>query len=265
MISTSCQKCRFAMRDDAGNQTGCRTNMLDYFLSEGKAELEIIDGAKSYKTIDRFCPLFRPLDWMKELEVEQAIVEARKERTLAVAAIVSCENGEMSDVARTAEMLEQQTLKPTEVVFVITPRSKVKPNALLGTLRDLSLSYDYSIRFVMDETFTELDSLQEGTGNNLKSVFLLFAEAGKELPNSYLSDLDHLINDQGHRVVLVDPGSIHGMLVQTMAFNMAGGFHEVLWEETEERVANVAEKLRRIAKAQNSQYLIIDGIPPHVA
>lgn len=265
MISTSCQKCRFAIRDTNGDQTGCRTNMLDYFQSEGKLEVEVIDGEKSYKTIDRYCPLFRPLDWMKELDDAQAIAEARKERTLAVAAIVSCEKGELSDVARTAEMLEQQTLKPSEVVFVITPRSVVKPKEVLSTLRDLSLSYNYSLRYVMDESYTELDSLQEGAGNNLKSVFILFAEAGKELESCYLADLDHLINDKGQRVVLVDPGVIHGTLVQTMAFNMAGGFHEVVWEGTEEKIASIAEKLKRIAQAQNTKYLIIDGKIPHVA
>lgn len=265
MISTSCEKCRFAIRNVSGDQTGCRANMLDYFRSEGKIELEDIGGAKSYKTIDRFCPLFRPLDWMKELEDGQAIAEARKERVLAVAAIVSCERGELSDVARTAEMLEQQSLKPNEVVFVITPRSVVKPKDVLATLRDLSLSYPYSLRFVMDESYTELDSLQEGAGNNLKSVFILFAEAGKELENCYLSDLDHLINDQGQRVVLVDPGMIHGTLVQTMAFNMAGGFHEVVWEESGEKVASVAEKLKRIAQSQSAKYLIIEGKLPHVS
>lgn len=265
MISTSCETCRFAIRDQKGDQIGCRTNMADYFRSEGKLEVEILDGVKSFKTVERFCPLFRPSDWMGHLEDVQAIAEARKERTLTVAAIVSCEHGELTDVARTAEMLEQQTLKPTEVVFVITPRSVVRPKEVLSTLRDLAPSYDYSLRFVMDESFTEFDSLQEGVGTNLKSVFLFFVEAGKELENCYLSDLDHLINDQGQRIVLVDPGTIHGTLVQAMAFNMAGGFHEVIWESTGEKVASVAEKLKRIAESQNSQYLIINGKLPHVA
>lgn len=265
MISTSCAECRFAIRDQKGDQIGCRTNMADYFRSEGKLEVEVLDGVKSFKTVERFCPLYRPLDWMGHLEDDQAIAEARKERTLAVAAVVSCERGELSDVARTAEMLEQQTLKPTEVIFVITPRSLVKPKEVLSTLRDLAPSYGYSLRFVMDESFTELDSLQEGVGSNLKSVFILFVEAGKELENCYLADLDHLINDKGQRIILVDPGVIHGTLVQTMAFNMAGGFHEVVWEGTDEKVASVAEKLKRIAQTQDSQYLIINGELPHVS
>lgn len=265
MISTSCHNCRFAIKDVGGDQTGCWTSMLKRFQEQGRVELENVAGADSYRTIDCFCPMFRPADWMSELNHDQAIAEARKERTLAVAAIVSCEKGELSDVARTAEMLEQQTLKPTEAVFVITPRSVVKPKDVLSTLRDLDLSYQYSLRFVMDASYTETDALQEGAGNNLKSVFILFAEAGQHLENCYLADLDNLINEQNQRVVLVDPGKIHGMLVQTMAFNMVGGFHEVVWEGTEEKIASVAEKLKRIAKSQNSQYLILDGEVPHVA
>ncbi len=265
MISTSCHNCRFIIKDDKGDQTGCQADILKRFLDEGKAELETIEDTKSYKTTNCFCPMFRPADWMADLDHQQAVAEARRERTLAVASLVSCEKGELSDVARTAEMLEQQKLKPTEVVFVITARSKVKPKDVLATLRDLDLSYQYSLRFVMDSSYTELDALQEGVGNNLKSVFILFVEAGQPLENCYLADLDYLINDQNQRVVLVDPGKIHGMLVQTMAFNMVGGFHEVVWEETEEKIASVAEKLKRIAKSQNSQYLILDGELPHVA
>ena len=160
--------------------------------------------------------------------------------------------------------MEQQTLKPTEVVFVITPRSVVKPKDVLSTLRDLEPSYQYSLRFVVDSSYTETDAIQEGVGSNMKSVFILLAEAGQPLENNYLADLDYLVNDQNQRVVLIDFGKIHGMLIQTMAFYMVGGFHEVVWQETEEKIANVAEKLRRIAKDQNSQYLILSELP-HVS
>ena len=264
MISTSCRGCRFAVKDMGGDQTGCQADMLKRFQEQGKVELESVEGVESYKTIDCFCPMFRPTDWMNELGHEQAITEARRERTLAVAAIVSCEKGELSDVARTAEILEQQTLKPTEVVFVITPRSVVKPKDVLSTLRDLEPSYQYSLRFVVDSSYTETDAIQEGVGSNMKSVFILLAEAGQPLENHYLADLDYLVNDQNQRVVLIDFGKIHGMLIQTMAFYMVGGFHEVVWQETEEKIANVAEKLKRIAKDQNSQYLILSELP-HVS
>ncbi len=264
MISTSCRSCRFAVKDMGGDQTGCQADMLKRFQEEGRVELEAVEGVESYKTIDCFCPMFRPANWMGELSYEQAVVEARRERALTVAAIVSCEKGELSDVARTAEMLEQQTIKPNEVVFVITSRSAVKPKDVLSTLRDLEPSYQYSLRFVLDASYTEMDAIQEGIGNNLKSVFILLVEAGQPLENYYLADLDHLINDQNQRVVLVDPGKIHGMLIQTMAFDMVGGFHEVVWQETEDKIADVSEKLRRIAKDQNSQHLILSELP-HVS
>jgi hypothetical protein len=264
VISTSCHNCRFAIKDEGGNQTDCRTKMLDQFKADGKVEQHVVDGAEAYKTVDRFCPLYRPTDWMKELSDEEAIAEARKERTLSVAAIVSCEHGELSDVAVTAELLAHQTLPVNEVVFTITPRSKVKPKDVLSTIRDLDPPYEYSLRYVMDKEYTETDALHEATGNNIKSVFIVFLEAGKELPNTYLADLDYTVNDLGQRIVLVDHGKLHGLIVQTNAYRMVGGFAEVVWEGTEDNVSSVAEKIKRIAKDQNSQHLILSELP-HVS
>jgi hypothetical protein len=45
---------------------------------------------------------------------------------------------------------------------------------------------------------------------------------------------------------------------------MVGGFAEVVWEGTEDNVSSVAEKIKRIAKDQNSQHLILSELP-HVS
>jgi hypothetical protein len=95
-------------------------------------------------------------------------------------------------------------------------------------------------------------------------VFIVFLEAGKELPNTYLADLDYTVNDLGQRIVLVDHGKLHGLIVQTNAYRMVGGFAEVVWEGTEDNVSSVAEKIKRIAKDQNSQHLILSELP-HVS
>ena len=50
--------------------------------------------------------------------------------------------------------------------------------------------------------------------------------------------------------------------MQTSIYGMVGGYAEVEWEGGD-RLVSVAEKIKRIAKAEKSAVVIIEGTLPH--
>lgn len=97
-----------------------------------------------------------------------------------------------------------------------------------------------------------------------RGVYLLFCVAGLPLSPTTIEDLDHQVNWLHRRIALVDPSQMHGTIVQTKIYGMVGGWAEVEWDGGD-RLSSVAEKIKRIASAQKSNVIIIEGTLPHEA
>ena len=257
-LSTSCRGCFFAQVEN-GKQTGCDAGMFEVLKETGALAM---DG-DYFRSVKRFCPFYRPESWAKGMGTQQAIREVQKERQLEVAAVVCCDGRTADDVKITLDRLNNQTMPVRQVVFVTTPRPGVRPQDIVALLRDSRPKFEWSIRSIVDETYTEFDAAHEGA-IDARGVYLLFCVAGFHLNYTTIEDLDHQVNWLNRRVALVDSFHMHGTIVQANIYGMVGGWAEVEWEGGD-RIVSVAEKIKRIAQAQKSSVVIVEGTLPHEA
>ena len=255
-LSTSCKGCFFAKIED-GRQTGCDAEMFPFLRETGSL---VMDG-DYFKSVKRYCPYYRPEKWAGEMGTQEALRRVRQERQLEVAAVVLCEGKTADDVRITVDRLNNQTMPVRQVVFVVTPRPGVKAPEIVALLRDAKPKFTWSVRAVADSSYTEFDAVHEGA-LDARGVYILFCVAGFHLNYTTVEDLDYQVNWLHRRVALVDPFHLHGTIVQTSIYGMVGGYAEVEWEGGD-RLVSVAEKIKRIAKAEKSAVVIIEGTLPH--
>ncbi len=256
-ISTSCRGCFFSVVKD-GKQKDCYADMFPVLK---ESESLIMDG-DYFKTSKRFCPYYRPDSWAGELSQQQALVKANRERTLEVAAVVSCENKTLEDLKETVANLVEQTEKLHNVVFVTTTTGGIRPSQVVLYMRDQKVPFSWSVRDIRDPSYAEYDAIHEGA-QDAKGVFLLFCVAGRRISKTIVEDLDYQVTWLNRRVALVDTREIHGTIVQSGIYSAVGGWSEVSWEDTGEKTFSVAEKIRRMAKSQGSKIIILDGVLIH--
>lgn len=257
-LSTSCKGCFFS-RVKNGKQTGCEAGMFEVLNESGSLAM---DG-DYFKTVKRFCPYYRPDSWAGEMGTQQAIRKVHKERQLEVAAVVCCDSRSVEDVKITIDQLAKQTMSVRQVVFVTTPRPGARPQDIVMLLRDSRPTFEWSVRSIVNDTYTQFDATHEGA-MDARGVYLLFCIAGLSLGHTTVEDLDYQVNWLHHRIALVDPSHMHGTIVQTKIYGMVGGWSEVEWENGD-RIFSVAEKIKRIAHAQKSGVVIVEGTLPHEA
>lgn len=257
-ISTSCKGCFFAVTEK-GTQKGCYAEMFPILEESGPLTL---DG-DYFKTSKRFCPCYRPDKWAGEMSQQEAFVSVQRERRLEVAVVVSCDGKSIEELELTVDNLKRQSVSPHNAVFVTTSKGGVRPSQVVSVIRDRKLSFLWSVRDIRDPSYTEYDAIHEGA-QDAKGVFILFCVAGKEISDSTIEDLDYQVTWLNRRIALVDAKEIHGTIVQSGIYSIVGGWSEVLWQDTEEKTSSVAEKIRRLAKDQDSKIVIIDGALEHV-
>ena len=257
-LGTSCRGCCFSIVEN-GKQTGCEVDMFPVFRETGSL---VMDG-DYFKTVKRYCPYYRPHSWTAGMGTDECIRKIQRERKLEIAAVVSCDGRTIDDVKLTVKSLNSQTMQLRQVIFVTTPRVGARPQDIVAFLRDLKPGFEWSVRAIADDSYTELDAIHDGS-SDARGVYLLFCVAGFPVCDTTIEDLDYQVNWLNRRIAAVDPNCLHGTIVQSNVYVMVGGWAEVEWQNGE-RIASVVEKIRRIAKAQDSPIIVVDGALPHEA
>lgn len=211
-VETSCKNCIF--------ETLPKQCDFDYpnRISEEKVELTREDDGQEHYRIQGLCKWFRDDLWKtanlgKDL---RAIAEKENELNLSLVIIV---RDDISGFDKTIESIQNQKIKPTRVLFVITS-SDVDYIEFILKAKEASESTGLEIKaqsitdpeilksdlLIIDEAFKEIRS-------GHYSVF----ELGYDIPENWTFKIDEAVNKEDKMVCYIKPiDGINGITAQTM-------------------------------------------------
>jgi len=219
---TMCNGCVFSETEN-NEQTGCRLNRADKIGIQDKDD----DG---FFVLSRSCSTHRPTEWLNDLslaESEDIVDTVRKEVHPPVGFFVLLKTEDtksISDLTSTLEDIKAQEIITPSYVVVIT--DKVEYNE--ETLETLDAIFDY------EKTQYHIVQLQIKPNNIHQRIDQAFSHAkngwayvtssGESVPRDLLRKIDHRINFDMKKLVVVKPyDEINGLLFQTVLFKFLNG------------------------------------------
>jgi hypothetical protein len=242
-INTLCRDCVFAVfNEQLTKQEDCRFNRLERFIASGRAELvEDEETNLKYYKINTFCNRCRNSDWAKDYEnPDERVIE----QTITRLGYVLIANSDNNITLSTLKSLLSQNIKPTKIAVVfynayhnlINFREKIK--GIEAKIDIVNVIDKDDMNHLLDHGYRRL----------LNTNYMVSVKAGFELPKSFSSKLDNLINEDLKQISLVTTEDYpNGLCIQTKLFNLLGGnFYEPL-----------IDKIEKLAKEQNLGSMII--------
>jgi len=250
-IETICRHCIFAEWDDVRRQEGCFPGILEKYRQQGAKIRNPIDkdSYKYFTLPGRVCMYCRQQKWADEKEVASlldAVDKVRKEVELRCTAIVYVGRDEtLDDALKTAKALEANTaLQPTRMLFIIN--NDIKPNQFVSWAHyqlhlpwqfELVLEPDVGVKRCLDLAVKKVDDM-----------WFAFFRAGFEPPDDFFWCIDHYLNDELGRFLVLLPEEESGLVLQRVAHKIFGGN---IGEH------DIVEKIQILAKEQECQNLVI--------
>ena len=219
---TMCNGCVFSETEN-NEQIGCRLNRADKIGIQDKDD----DG---FFALSRFCSTHRPVEWLNDLslaESEDIVDTVRKEVHPPVGFFVLLKTEDINSISELKSTLEdikaQELITPSYVV-VIT--DKVEYNE--ETLRALDTTFDYAetqyhivqLQITPDDIRQRIDQ----AFSHAKNGWAYVTSSGESVPRDLLRKIDHRVNSDMKKLVVVKPyDEINGLLFQTALFKFVNG------------------------------------------
>ncbi len=219
---TMCNGCVFSETEN-NEQIGCRLNRADKIGIQDKDD----DG---FFALSRFCSTHRPTEWLNDLslaESEDIVDTVRKEVHPPVGFFVLLKTEDINgitDLKSTLEDIKAQELITPAYVIVVIDKVEYSEEALevLDSMFDhMETKYHIvQLQITLDDTHQRIDQAFSHAQNGWAYV----TSSGESVPRDLLRKIDHRINSDMKRLVVVKPyDEINGLLFQTALFKFVNG------------------------------------------
>lgn len=218
-IQTSCKDCIF--------ETLPKQCDFDYpnRISEERVELTREEDGQEHYRIQGLCKWFRDDLWKtanlgKDL---QTVAETENELNLSLVIIV---RDDISGFDKTIERIQNQKIKPTRVLFVITS-SDVDYIEFISKAKEVSESTGLGIK-VQNITGPEILKsdllIIEEAFKEVKSGYYSVFELGYDIPENWTSKINEAVNKEDKMVCYIKPiDGINGITAQTFMHSFLYG------------------------------------------
>jgi hypothetical protein len=217
-----CNGCVFS-KTEKNEQISCYLNRADKIGIQDKDD----DG---FFVLSRVCSAYRPVEWLNDLsltESENIMDTVRKEIHPPVGFFVLLkteDTNSISDLTSTLEDIKAQELITPSYVVVITDKVEYSEE----TLETLDAIFDcketqyhiVQLQITPDDIHKRIDQ----AFGHAKNGWAYVTSSGESVPRDLLRKIDHRINSDMKRLVVVKPyDEINGLLFQTTLFKFVNG------------------------------------------
>jgi hypothetical protein len=230
-MRTKCKQCIFGAFEN-NKQVGCVLGRLDIYKAQGvhiSRELVETTDREYYVINDRYCMACRNDKWLNSLPEGTDHVEEMEKEMAIRCQIIVFSNNNLSDVHKTVESIERQTLKAAKITIADRPENSSayddKPEARAEYVKSILAKINHIETPYEVRSFTEefhdgkcIDLCVE----NAQPQYYCVVQAGYELPETMLEDVNHFVNKQivqfsliaadEHNNFMVVPHSVHTYL-----------------------------------------------------
>ena len=264
-IQTSCRDCVFA-EYDGKTQKGCKLGRINKFMERGTDVAECYDNEKEFfVVIDRYCTACRDHNWGKQhkTDIWEDLVREQIETKMEFYIIVP-EGVSIEEVEYTVSQAIKNTIKPSKIHLIRHPKSSIKPSKLVSWLRNYmdgtGIQWEAHMIPLSEgtETGVIIDHAVKEKGSQFFATFL----AGRDIPAHFVERVNHLLNEELERFVLMMSESDiwHGVVMQRAAYIRCGKnkLTEVNTEDGTIELTYAHEKIRQWAKSGGFEHMIRD-------
>jgi hypothetical protein len=262
ITNTSCKFCIFKETDfnakeNKLQQTGCKLNRLSKFADNGAILEYVKDSVDHYVIKNRFCTTLRQEQWAKQHE--NPVDAVRKEVSIHCDFIIM-NTYEMKHLRNTIRSVKNQKIKPKNVSVVLSD-TNIKAIKAYDMLQDYLRGYNinFFVEDLVQKNYPYYKAL-DVAADKCESTFYAVFNAGFEIPPTFLSDIDHAINDKLERFSVLEPLSDgSGLVVQSKLHKFFFGNREIELEKYEDGAligSNMVDKVKFLADKQKTSYLV---------
>jgi len=254
-LRTTCKKCVFATYEGK-TQTGCQLGLIEKFRENGKEVVEAYDEEREFFVINNtFCPYQRNETW-KNKKGDDLIGAVRDEVRLRATWFIYVDNQTIEDIVTTLRHgVLSQTYRPELIVIVLN--SPIRPSEIRDRLgRDFIYEgIPYRVTQIADRSVTQGISLDIAV-QSVPESWLIFTNAGGNLPSNFLESLDKAINREMRGVVMVRPNfGFHGLALTKSTYRYFNGNEPAMTDGGS--VSSIVQKLDYVATQEGFTKLII--------
>jgi hypothetical protein len=216
-VNTECQKCYFAQFEGM-KQTGCSLGRLEKFIGHNKAEkLTSEFGNQEYYVITTICNTYRPQSW----KFKTGDFESKKTEALDAVKFRS----DYLLLLYSKDDIPKLLLKIKEI-----EKGEIKPRRLIIVCQDYLdidvLNENIALPFQVVKIMLNDTTIEEKIDiafKHVKAAYYTVYDINKYIPPTYLSTLNHVINEDMQQAVLFDNGENHGSTFSSMLHKIYGG------------------------------------------
>ncbi len=252
---TLCNGCVFSETEN-NEQIGCRLNRADKIGIQDKDD----DG---FFTLSRVCSTYRPVEWLSDLslaESEDIVDTVRKEVYPPVGFFVLLKTEDTNSIPElraTLGGIKSQELITPSYVIVITDKVEYSEEALevLDSMFDHAETQYHIVQLQItpDDIHKRIDQ----AFSHAKNGWAYVTSSGESVPRNLLRKIDHRINSDMKRLVVVKPyGEINGLLFQTTLFKFVNGNRSKLHNDEIADHRSFLEKVEEASSRSNDDTFI---------
>ncbi len=259
--NTACRDCVFASFDDKNIQDGCKLDRLAKFHDQGTQLVPVTQNGKSFFVIKgRICTTCRPGWWGSKRSEADWESDVRQEIALRCEIFVYVsEDNTLEDLRTTVKSLRNQVMSAVGIHAIINNK-QVKHGEVVAMLQKELGRRKWKVNFPTEANPTRERCLDLATYKCKGSYYAVF-NAGFQVPDTFILDLDRSLNDNLERFSLLLPDENgNGLVVQNILSKKVGGNKEIILEGDDDiakvDLNNIIEKIEMLAKEQNMPYMI---------
>ena len=212
---TSCKTCVFSIRNEEGNQTGCKLGRIEKYRKKGVGVIEAHDEEGKFYGLETWCNAYRGGPWEIANRGEDLISLVKLETTPNVSFIILVKDN-IDDLEKTIDSILNQNEAETARIVVAHGGGEddVDYLELIHKCNDLlGGKVDYKVQNLMPNMSQE-EIIDEVFPNLLNGHYSV-VECGKEVPRDLIQVLHRNLHDELKNIGLVKAhDGINGLTVQ---------------------------------------------------
>lgn len=251
-FTTSCRSCVFAEVNTTfphTTQTGCQLGRLQKFLQQDRACMD--SGAPGFYMINTICNACRGEEWKEANSGSNLIATVQREVQISMDIVLYDVNSTEKISWQLEQTLnacvKQRQIKPKKIIVVIKS-DVINYKDIYNILQDITEPHDVPFQLVrVIEEDADIGRCVEMGIDKCSSQFVAVFDLGHNIPSNFIVKFNTIINDQLHRIIMVEPTYEYGGLVLSRKiFKMLGKNYNF----------PIFEKVAEVAKEQENTHLV---------
>jgi hypothetical protein len=225
-IHTCCKDCVFSQYEGI-TQLDCSLGKIDKFERLDIPIIEAYDDEKEFYIIEnRKCQFYRNKQWMlQNIDVGDAPNTinflVKKETQISPDILILVEtNTSLEDIKTTVLSIKNSTIKPLSIIFTFEKNiEKLHLSIFQWIKHNVEIPYSYE--------YVHIEDNKINFGVRRVKLFYICLEAGKELKEKYIENINNRINNEMWPILYIraeEPYQYHHMFVSKQLHNFVGGF-----------------------------------------